>query len=155
MKVILGLFLAGSLTSEITLVAIVVVVLWKQGCFDFTPRVVDRQFVSGCLTNLNSSVSVKVFYVYAFNINVERRLLWCRLFKITSGWSSLGVVMSDFNAIRLHFEVFGGTLVSGDMEEFDLAIHEADLVESLIQSNWFTWTSKVHESSLLCHLDRI
>ncbi|TYJ95707.1 uncharacterized protein E5676_scaffold282G00050 [Cucumis melo var. makuwa] len=98
---------------------------WWMGCFDFTLRVMDGQFVSGSLTDLNSGVSVKVLYVYASNINVERHLLWCRLFKITSG----------------------------DMEEFDLITHEADLVESLIQSNWFTWTSKVQESGLLRHLD--
>ncbi|KAA0065360.1 uncharacterized protein E5676_scaffold682G00190 [Cucumis melo var. makuwa] len=32
----------------------------------------------------------------------------------------LGVVMGDFNAIRLHFEAFGGTLVLDDMEELIL-----------------------------------
>lgn len=40
-----------------------------------------------------------------------------------------GIVMGDFNTIRLHAEAFGGSPVTGDMEEFVMAIYEADLVE--------------------------
>ncbi|XP_050946571.1 uncharacterized protein LOC127151191 [Cucumis melo] len=41
------------------------------------------------------------------------------------------------------------------MEDFDLAIRDADLVEPSVQVNWFTWTSKVHGSRMLRRLDRI
>ena len=64
-------------------------------------------------------------------------------------------IMGDFNAIRLHFEAFGGCHVPGDMEEFDLAVSEADLVEIAVQGNWFTWTSKVHGSGLMRRLNCI
>ncbi|KAA0050231.1 uncharacterized protein E6C27_scaffold355G00730 [Cucumis melo var. makuwa] len=39
--------------------------------------------------------------------------------------------------------------------EFDIAIREADLIEPSIKGNWFTWTSKVHKSGLLCCFDHI
>ncbi|TYK18951.1 uncharacterized protein E5676_scaffold418G00380 [Cucumis melo var. makuwa] len=54
-----------------------------------------------------------------------------------------GVVMGDFNAIRVYSEAFGGSPIQGEMEDFDLAIRDVDLVEPLVQGNWFTWTSKV------------
>ncbi|KAL0561777.1 hypothetical protein IC582_002218 [Cucumis melo] len=41
------------------------------------------------------------------------------------------------------------------MEEFDLAIRDADLVEPSVQGNWFTWTSKVQGSGMLRRLDRV
>ena len=57
--------------------------------------------------------------------------------------------MGDFNAIRVHSEAFGGSPIQGEMEDFDLAIRDVDLVEPLVQGNWFTWTSKVQGSGLL------
>ncbi|TYK28312.1 uncharacterized protein E5676_scaffold600G001370 [Cucumis melo var. makuwa] len=117
-------------------------VMWKKNSFSFSTRVVDEQFVTGTLTDLLSGVRVEVFYVYASNSNIERRLLWCRLVEITYGWSSPGMVMGDFNAIRVHSEAFGGSPIQGEMEDFDLAIRDADLVEPSVQGNWFTWTSK-------------
>ena len=39
------------------------------------------------------------------------------------------MVLGDFNTIRLQSEAFGGAPNVGDMEEFDMAIREADLVE--------------------------
>ncbi|KAL0549095.1 hypothetical protein IC582_013575 [Cucumis melo] len=47
------------------------------------------------------------------------------------------------------------SLLLGEMEDFDLAICDADLVEPSVQGNWFTWTSKVHGSGVLCRLDCI
>ncbi|KAA0025860.1 DUF4283 domain-containing protein [Cucumis melo var. makuwa] len=72
---------------------------------------------------------VDVFCVYASNSNTERRLLWHQLVEITFGWSIPGVVVGDFNAIRLHFEAFRGSSIQGDMEDLDLAICNANLVE--------------------------
>ncbi|KAA0032962.1 uncharacterized protein E6C27_scaffold269G00410 [Cucumis melo var. makuwa] len=43
----------------------------------------------------------------------------------------------------------------GDVEDFNFSIHDANVVESLMQGNWFTWTSKDHGSSVLRRLDRI
>ncbi|KAL0556476.1 hypothetical protein IC582_004990 [Cucumis melo] len=86
-------------------------------------------FVTGTLTDLLSGVCGEVFCVYASNSNIERRLLWRRLVEITSAWSRPGVVMGDFNAIRVHSEAFGGSPIQGEMEDFDLAIRDADLVE--------------------------
>lgn len=63
--------------------------------------------------------------------------------------------MVDFNTIRLHFEAFIRSHVPGDMEEFDNVICEVDLVEPLVQDNWFTWTSKVLRSGMLRGLDCI
>ncbi|TYK26657.1 uncharacterized protein E5676_scaffold313G003070 [Cucumis melo var. makuwa] len=83
----------------------------------------------GTLTDLLFGVCVEVFCVYASNSNIERRLLWRRLVEITSAWSRPGVVMGDFNAIRVHSEAFGGSPIQGEMEDFDLAISDADLVE--------------------------
>lgn len=45
------------------------------------------------------------------------------------------MVLGDFNTIRLHFEAFGGAPSPGDIEEFDMAIREADLVEPSVQGN--------------------
>ncbi|KAA0062632.1 uncharacterized protein E6C27_scaffold79G001430 [Cucumis melo var. makuwa] len=56
---------------------------------------------------------------------------------------------------RLHFEAFIRSHVPGDMEEFDNVICEVDLVEPLVQDNWFTWTSKVLRSGMLRGLDCI
>ncbi|KAL0541431.1 hypothetical protein IC582_021476 [Cucumis melo] len=86
---------------------------------------------------------------------VDERLLWRRLVEITAAWSRPGVVMGDFNAIRVHSEAFGGSLSQDEMEDFDLAIRDANLVEPSVQGNWFTWTSKVHGSGMLHRLDRI
>ncbi|XP_050938810.1 uncharacterized protein LOC127148657 [Cucumis melo] len=108
-------------------------VMWKKNRFSFSTRVVDEQFVTV----------------------IERRLLWRRLVEITSAWSSPGVVMGDFNAIRVHSEAFGGSPIQGEMEDFNLAIRDADLVEPSVQGNWFTWTSKVHGSEMLRRLDRV
>ncbi|KAL4018315.1 hypothetical protein IC575_021906 [Cucumis melo] len=130
-------------------------VVWKKNRFSFSTCVVDEQFVTGTLTDLLSGVCVEVFCVYASNSNIERRLLWRRLVEITSCWSSPEVVMGDFNAIRVHFEAFGGSPIQGEMEDFDLATRDADLVEPSVQGNWFTWTSKVHGSGMLRRLDRI
>ncbi|KAA0059841.1 reverse transcriptase [Cucumis melo var. makuwa] len=130
-------------------------VMWKKNRFSFSTRVVDEQFVTGTLTDLLFGVCVEVFCVYASNSNIERRLLWHRLVETTSAWSSPGVVMGDFNAIRVHSEAFGGSPIQGEMEDFDLAIRDADLVEPSVQGNWFTWTSKVHGSGMLRRLDRV
>ena len=65
------------------------------------------------------------------------------------------MVLGDFNTIRLHSEAFGGAPNVEDMEEFDMAIREADLVEPAVQGNWFTWTSKRHGLGLMRRLDRI
>ncbi|TYK23422.1 uncharacterized protein E5676_scaffold605G00030 [Cucumis melo var. makuwa] len=130
-------------------------VMWKKNRFSFSTREMDEQFVTGTLTDLLSGVCMEVFCVYASNSNIERRLLWHWLVEITSGWSSPGVVMGDFNAIRGHSEAFGGSPIQVEMEDFDLAIRDVDLVEPSVQGNWFTWTSKVHESGVLRRLDRI
>ncbi|KAA0059751.1 reverse transcriptase [Cucumis melo var. makuwa] len=87
----------------------------------------------GTLTDLLSGVCVEVFCVYASNSNIERRLLWRRLVEITYAWSRPG----------------------GEMEDFDLAIRDADLVEPSVQGIWFTWTSKVEGSGMLRRLDRV
>ena len=112
----------------------------------------EDQFVYGTLTDLLSRDREEVLCVYVSNNNVERSLLWYRMGEISSGWIGLSVVMGDFNAIRLHSEAFGGSSVSGDIEEFYLAI---DLVEPTLHGNWFTWTSKVHGLGLMRRLDRI
>ncbi|KAL0549129.1 hypothetical protein IC582_013609 [Cucumis melo] len=104
-------------------------VMWKKNRFSFSTRMVDEQFVIGTLTDLLSDVCVEVFCVYASYSNIERRLLWRRLVEITSGWSSPGVVMGDFNVIRVHSEAFGGSPNQGEMEDFDLTILDADLIE--------------------------
>ncbi|KAA0049770.1 Exo_endo_phos domain-containing protein/DUF4283 domain-containing protein [Cucumis melo var. makuwa] len=130
-------------------------VMWKKNRFSFSTHVMDEQFVTGTLTDLLSGVCVEVFCVYASNSNIERRLLWRRLVEITSAWSNPGVVMGDFNAIRVHSEAFGGSPIQGEMEDFDLAIRDADLIEPSVQGNWFTWTSKVHGSGMLRRLDRV
>ncbi|KAA0062319.1 hypothetical protein E6C27_scaffold154G00700 [Cucumis melo var. makuwa] len=104
-------------------------VMWKKNRFSFSTHVMDEQFVTGTLTDLLFGVCVEVFCVYASNSNIERRLLWRRLVEITSAWSRPGVVMGDFNAIRVHSEAFGGSPIQGEMEDFDLAISDADLVE--------------------------
>ena len=69
----------------------------------------EDQFVSGSLIYLLSTDYVEVLCVYASNNNIERRLLWGRLVEISSRWTGLGVVMGDFNAIKLHYEAFGGS----------------------------------------------
>lgn len=51
-------------------------VMWKQGNFDFTPQVVDEQFVIGSLTNLNFGDSVEVFVSIHQIIFVDIHLLW-------------------------------------------------------------------------------
>ncbi|KAA0026071.1 uncharacterized protein E6C27_scaffold581G00620 [Cucumis melo var. makuwa] len=130
-------------------------VMWKKNRFSFSTHVMDEQFVTGTLTDLLSGVCVEVFCVYASNSNIERRLLWHRLVEITSAWSSPGVVMEDFNAIRVHSEAFRGSPIQGEMEDFNLAIRDADLVEPSVQGNWFTWTSKVQGSGMLRRLDRV
>ncbi|TYK19523.1 reverse transcriptase [Cucumis melo var. makuwa] len=65
------------------------------------------------------------------------------------------VVMEDFNAIRGHSEACGGSPIQGEMEDFDMAIRDADLVEPSVQRNWFTWTSKVQGSGMMRRLDRV
>ncbi|KAA0037609.1 kinesin-13A-like [Cucumis melo var. makuwa] len=60
--------------------------------------------------------------------------------QITSGWSSSRVVMGDLNAIRVHSEAFGGSPIQGEMEDFDMAIRDADLMEpsnGRVVSFWF------------------
>lgn len=57
--------------------------------------------------------------------------------------------MGDFNAIRWHLKAFSGAPVPNGMREFGIAIREVDLVKPSVQGNWFIWTSKVHEPSLL------
>ncbi|TYK26642.1 uncharacterized protein E5676_scaffold313G002880 [Cucumis melo var. makuwa] len=115
-------------------------VMWKKNRFSFSTCAVDEQFIIGTLTDLLSGVCVEVFCVYASNSNIERRLLWRRLVEITAAWSRPGVVMGDFNAMRVHSEAFGGSLSQDEMEDFDLAIRDANLVEPSVQGNWFTWT---------------
>ncbi|KAA0065355.1 F17F8.5 [Cucumis melo var. makuwa] len=39
-------------------------------------------------------------------------------------------------------DLLSGVCEEGEMEDFDLAIRDADLVEPSVQVNWFTWTSK-------------
>ncbi|KAA0047412.1 putative non-LTR retroelement reverse transcriptase [Cucumis melo var. makuwa] len=39
-------------------------------------------------------------------------------------------------------DLLSSVCVEGEMEDFDLAICDADLVEPSVQGNWFTWTSK-------------
>ncbi|MCQ7632675.1 hypothetical protein NP173_23810 [Salmonella enterica] len=63
--------------------------------------------------------------------------------------------MGDFNAIKMHFEAFDRSSVPMDMEEFDMAICEAYLVEPTVQGNWFTWTRKVHGFGLIKRFNRI
>ncbi|XP_031737043.1 uncharacterized protein LOC116402131 [Cucumis sativus] len=75
--------------------------------------------------------------------------------EISAGWRGSGIVMGDFNTIRLHSEAFGGASNVGDMEEIDMDIREADLVEPAVQRNWFTWTNKIHGLGLMRRLDRI
>ena len=53
----------------------------------------------------------------------------CGIGDISSGWTGSGVLMGDFNAIRLHSKAFGGSPSTGDMKEFDMAIREVDLAE--------------------------
>ncbi|TYK31002.1 uncharacterized protein E5676_scaffold455G002340 [Cucumis melo var. makuwa] len=78
----------------------------------------------------NSGVdSIWVFCVYASNSNIEKQLLWHRLVEITSSWSGSSFIMGDFNAIRLLSEALGRSFALGDMEEFDIAICDVDLVE--------------------------
>ena len=43
--------------------------------------------------------------------------------------------MGDFNDIKMHFEAFDRSSVPMDMEEFDMAICEAYLVEPTVQGN--------------------
>ena len=95
------------------------------------------------------------FFLFMPLIIMWRSVCYGRVGEISSGWRGLGIVMGDFNTIRLHAEAFGESLATRDMEEFDIAIHEADLVEPSVQGNWFTWTSKVHGSGLMRRLDRI
>ena len=110
-------------------------VMWKKSRFVLTPGEEEDQFVSGSLTDLLSGDCVEVLCVYAFNNNVERRLLWRRMGEISSRWTRPNDVIGDFNAIRLHSETFGGSSVTGYIEEFDMVIREADLVEPSIQGN--------------------
>ena len=55
--------------------------------------------------------------------------------EISVGWRMSSMVMEDFNTIRLHSEAFGEAPNSRDMEDFDMAIRKADLVEPSIQGN--------------------
>ena len=63
--------------------------------------------------------------------------------------------MGDFNDIKMHFEAFDRSSVPMDMEEFDMAICEAYLVEPIVQGNQFTWTRKVHGFGLIKRFNRI
>ena len=130
-------------------------VMWKRNRFVFMTYEVADQFISGLVTDLILWESVEVLCVYAYNINIERRILWRCMFEISIGWRGSGMVLGDFNTIRLHSEAFGGAPKSGDMEDFDMVIQEADLIQPLIQGSWFTWTSKIHGSGLMRRLDCI
>ena len=130
-------------------------VMWKRNRFVFTTHEVTDQFISSLVTDLISGESRKVMCVYASNSNIERRDLWRRMTQIFAGWRGPGMVMGDFSTIIIHSEAFEGAPNCGDMEEFDMAIGEADLVEPSVQENWFTWTSKIHGSGLMRRLDRI
>lgn len=103
--------------------------LWKWGCFDFNPRVVDEQFVFDILTNLLSGVRAEVLRVYASNSNIDRRFLWRHVIEITFSWRGPDVIMGDFNSIIEHSEASGGSSVPSEVKEFDHAIREADLIE--------------------------
>lgn len=130
-------------------------IMWKRNRFVFTTNEVVDQFISGVITDLISGEKVEVLCVYASNSNIKRRVLWRRMAEISAGWRGPGMVLGDFNTIRLHSEAFGGAPNVEDMEEFDMAIREADLVEPAVQGNWFTWTSKIHGLGLMKRLDRI
>ena len=121
----------------------------------FTPSEVSYQIISGLVKDLHSGDRLEVLCVYACNSNIERRVLWRRMIEIFVEWRGSSMVMGDFNTITLHSKAFGGAPNPGDMEEFDMAIREVDLVELSVQENWFTWTSKVHGSGLIRRLDRI
>ncbi|MCQ7632730.1 hypothetical protein NP173_24115, partial [Salmonella enterica] len=113
-------------------------IMWKRNRFVFTTNEVVDQFISGVITDLISGEKVEVLCVYASNSNIERRVLWRQMAEISAGWRGPGMVLGDFTTIRLHSEAFGGASNVGDMEEFDMAIREADLVEPAVQGNWFT-----------------
>ena len=70
--------------------------------------------------------------MYAYNSNIERRVLWRQMAEISAGWRGPGMVLGDFNTIRLHSEAFRGAPNVVDMEEFDMAIKEANLVEPAV-----------------------
>ncbi|XP_038874927.1 uncharacterized protein LOC120067439 [Benincasa hispida] len=68
---------------------------------------------------------------------------------MATSWSCF----EDFNVIHSSSEDFGGYPSLREMEEFDGALLEADLVELEMTGNWFTWTSKIQGNGILRRLD--
>ncbi|XP_022157428.1 uncharacterized protein LOC111024128 [Momordica charantia] len=111
-------------------------VFWRPGRYDFSPITISDQFVHGVGFDRVSQLSVQVLCVYASNFTSEQALLWDSLVSICSAWSGPGVVMGDFNAIRLS--------------------SEADLVEPRVSGSWFTWTNKhLGDGLILKRLDHV
>ena len=97
-------------------------IMWKRNRFMFMTYEITDQFISSGVTNLISGEKAEVLCKYASNSNIERHVLWRQMAEISAGWRGSGMVMGDFNTIRLHSEVFGGAPNVEEMEEFDMAI---------------------------------
>ena len=76
-------------------------IMWKRNRFVFTTNEVVDQFISGVITDLIFGEKVEVLCVYASNSNIKRRVLWRRMAEISAGWRGPGMVLGDFNTIRL------------------------------------------------------
>ncbi|XP_038885762.1 uncharacterized protein LOC120076053 [Benincasa hispida] len=103
--------------------------MWRKSVYDFFMDVSGDQFIFGTLVDIVSSATVHIGVVYASNHVSERRNLWSQLIDVCVSWQLSGDVLGDFNAIRSSLEDFGGYPSLREMDKFDGALLEADLVE--------------------------
>lgn len=56
-------------------------------------------------------------------------------------WESPEIVLDYFNALHSSTKSFEGCLGARDLEEFDNALNQANILELHVQGSWFTWTN--------------
>ncbi|XP_062118289.1 uncharacterized protein LOC133831900 [Humulus lupulus] len=131
-----------------------ILLVWNPNVFSVDIRICSSQCIHCWLTPQNGSNGFFCTFVYAFNDEERRRVLWqqFRDMQIKEPWILLG----DFNATINTEERIGDRVRSLYFESFYNCLLDYDLTDIPFHGFFFTWNNKqVSSDHIIAKLDRV
>jgi len=115
------------------------------------------QAIHVSVTILATNISFNTSIIYGDNNASLCEALWSDIVSHSDGWESTPwILMGDFNAIRNHSDMLGGsTTWAGTMDRLDTCIREAKVDDLQYSGMHYTWSNQCPENLILRKLDRV
>ena len=132
---------------------------WNPCVWTISDPVFHAQHISCKISLLASMANFFASFIYAFNDNIERRILWKDLLEYKGSFIGTNVspwlITGDFNVCLHPVDMNNSNIVTADMREFRDAVDALDVFDLNFTGKLYTWWDCSHNSPVFRKLDRV